>query len=171
MTIAHPGHPTHPMRPGAPLPPEILKLLPADIMDIDEELRRAEVELLYAAAKHRKAWRVMRDRALKRDAMADQIGMLPTLESDPHWKKATGDVAWWRGEMEAQAALVTALRGMRADRTNLPRTDLRRMPPPPQCAHPADRVLPAQNSREPLCLNCGRTVDVTYERGVNNAQG
>lgn len=113
MTRQHPGHPTKPIVPGAPLPDSWAKLPAIEQRDIEEELLRAEIELLYAISRHRKAWRVMRQRAEHRDSLVGHVGMLSTLESDPHWKKATGDVSWWRDEMNAQANVVLALRRMR----------------------------------------------------------
>jgi hypothetical protein len=101
------------MVPGAPLPDSMYKLPLIDKRDIEEELLRAEIELMYALSRHRKAWRVMRQRAEHRATLADHVGMLSTLESDPHWKKATGDVSWWRDEVTAQATAILALRGMR----------------------------------------------------------
>jgi hypothetical protein len=85
--------------------------------DIQAELIRAEVELLYAIAKHRKAWKAMRARADER-AMIEASGApgrLASLEADHIWKLRTGDVTWWRGEMTAQATAVTALKAMLAD--------------------------------------------------------
>jgi hypothetical protein len=86
---------------------------PPTLAEIDAEIKRAEIELMYAIAKHRKAWKVMRQRAEARDEASGKVGMLSTLESDPHWKKATGDVSWWRDEMTAQASALQALRHMR----------------------------------------------------------
>lgn len=110
MTIHHPGHPTKPLVLGAPLPSGAGSKV--DAQDVADELRRAEIELLYAISQHRKAWKVMRRRAELRNEQSGKIGMLSTLESDPHWKKATGDVDWWRGEMTAQATTVLALQQM-----------------------------------------------------------
>lgn len=117
MTDLHPGTPTNPARVGAPLPDHLAILPPTQFQDIVDELDRAEVELLYAAAKHRKAWANVR-------ALNERItgeGGYP--DSDLTYKKATGDVTWWRGEMATQAAAISALRGMRDDRLAGTRTD------------------------------------------------
>lgn len=100
---------THPERLGAPLNGDER---PPTIPEVRAEYERCKIELMYAIAQHRKAWGVMRRRAEYRDTLVDRVGMLSTLESDPHWKKATGDVSWWRGEMDAQANVMLALRSM-----------------------------------------------------------
>lgn len=111
MTNQHPAHPTKPMVPGAPLPKSsILPTLTRE--DIIEELTRAEVELLHALARHRKSWKSMRERAEERDLLVSTPGGLAAIDSDPVWKKRTGDVAWWRDEVTCQATAVIALRGM-----------------------------------------------------------
>lgn len=107
------GYETNPGRVGAPLP-ELLTALPVppSRSEIEAEMERCEVELMYAIARHRKAWRAMRARAQRRDELAETPGGLCAIEADPHWKKATGDVTWWRGEMEARSATYLALQAM-----------------------------------------------------------
>lgn len=107
------GYTTNPMRVGAPLP-EDLEALPVNpsVEEIGAELDRAEVELMHALAKHRKAWSLMRKWSKHRADAAESPGMLASLESDPVWKKRTGDVGWWRSEMEARSATVLALGAM-----------------------------------------------------------
>jgi hypothetical protein len=119
VTKNHPAGNTHPLRVGAPLPPSTQRLPSLSLQDIDEELYRAEVELLYATAKHRKCWAAMRRHADHRAELAERpyAGGLASLEADSVWKKRTGDVAWWRDEMAAQATTILALRSMREART------------------------------------------------------
>lgn len=114
MRQTHPGSPTRPLAPGAPLDKEMRDLpkpRPEDIMD---ELTRAEVELLYAVSRHRKAWSRMRKRAEEREAIeaSGVKGQLADLASDHVWSVRTSDVKWWCAEMTGQAAVVTALRSM-----------------------------------------------------------
>jgi len=113
MTRNHPAGETKPLVVGAPLPPELDTLF-VEYEDLVEELRRAECELLYACARHRKAWSAMRARATERDliAMRGSVGSLPTLESDAIWSKRTGDVKWWAAEMTAQGTAVLALKAL-----------------------------------------------------------
>jgi hypothetical protein len=98
---------TKPLELGAPLfaadyPHGVLGGQPsAD--EVERELIRARVELMHAIARHRKAWAKMRrhsEEAAKRSLWA---------ESYPPFKEAVSDVRWWREEMAAQAATVTAL--------------------------------------------------------------
>lgn len=106
------GYRTNPRRVGAPLPEEMLDISMPHPMAIGNELVRAQVELMYAIARHRQAWSAMRKYKLEQDARARDTAFENFLDSDPKWKIKTGDVAWWRGEMNAQAATVTALMGM-----------------------------------------------------------
>lgn len=114
---------TKPLRPGAPLDPadydpncDIRAFAPR-VTEIQEELARAQVELMHAIARHRKAWQAMA--RFKRDHFArgwdDKSVAQHALDNSPLWKLRTGDVVWWRGEIQAQAAAVTALRGMLVD--------------------------------------------------------
>lgn len=102
------GYETHPERNGAPLP-ENGHMIPPTLNELCSELRRAEIELMYAIAKHRKGWQAMRRRQKERELLADRPGMLSYLDTDEIWKVATGDVNWWRSEMTAQATTITAL--------------------------------------------------------------
>lgn len=124
MTRQHPGHPTRPLTPGAPLPEGYL-LAPLHPGDIRQELHRAETELMYALARHRKAWAAMRAHANDRAEKANSgiPGKLAALDADPVWKHRTGDVSWWRDEITAQATAVTALRQMLADRPEKEKTN------------------------------------------------
>jgi hypothetical protein len=103
------GYTTKPLAVGAPLPEDmtdILKSVPGT-MDIDAELIRAQVELMHAIARHRKAWakaRVHRDEARAKAMWAEAY--MP-------YKEATADVRWWREEMTAQATTITALLALR----------------------------------------------------------
>jgi len=110
MTATHPGKPTRPLLAGAPLPPKTD--LEIDPQDIGDELARAETELLYALARHRKAWQSMARHLNERAELAGRPGALAAIDSDPTWKHKTGDVAWWRDEVTCQATAVTALTGM-----------------------------------------------------------
>jgi hypothetical protein len=115
MTTSHPGAPTKPLVVGAPLDPDRTgRDVPAvDASDVLDELHRAEYELLYALARHRKAWSAMRAYAREQELRQANRGQPQAfLDSDPIWKVKTGDVSWWRGEVAAQAAAVTALKSM-----------------------------------------------------------
>lgn len=105
MTNTHPGAPTNPLRLGPPgdRHGEVPLLHP---VDIHEELARAGYELLFAAARHRKAWAVARQ---LKDKIAGEGGW---PDGDATYKKATSDVRWWREEMTAQATAVSALHTM-----------------------------------------------------------
>lgn len=118
---------TFPLLGGAPLEPGAPIVAP-DSGPILAELTRAKVELMYALAMHRKAWARMRAHAEERDRRSATPNMLSTLESDPIWKKATGDVSWWRGEMVAQSAAIQALTAM-LPKSGLPRETLRETTP------------------------------------------
>ena len=113
MTEFHPAAPTKPLTIGAPLPYTLEQVF-VQREDLIDELRRAECELVYAIARHRKAWQAMRIRAEERDEIAHsgKVGMLPDLESDAIWKKRTGDVKWWAAEMTAQSTAVLALKAL-----------------------------------------------------------
>lgn len=74
--------------------------------DVTAELIRAQIELIHAVAKHRQAWSRMRKN--KNEAEERSIW----AESYPPYKIAVADVRWWREEMTAQAATVTALTAM-----------------------------------------------------------
>lgn len=102
------------MKVGAPLP-EKLGALPVGptLLEIEQEMERCEVELMYAVARHRQAWAAMRKWANHRAEAADNPGMLAAIDSDPIWKKRTGDVSWWRGEMDCQSNALLALDVMR----------------------------------------------------------
>jgi hypothetical protein len=107
------------MRVGAPLPEELSALpMPPTPDDVLAEIERAEVELMHAIARHRKAWGAMRRRQLHRLLYSQTPGAVAALESDPMWAKATGDVRWWREEMNAQAASLLALEQMRQRRVS-----------------------------------------------------
>lgn len=72
--------------------------------DLRMELIRAQIELVHAIARHRKAWSKMRRE--REGAEARSIW----ADSHPPYKEAVADVRWWREEMIAQATTVTALR-------------------------------------------------------------
>ena len=76
--------------------------MPTD-QQVSDELDRATVELMYAIARHRKAWSTMR--AHKQEAEARAVW----AEGYNPYKLAVADVRWWREEMAAQAATVSAL--------------------------------------------------------------
>lgn len=111
---------TAPLKAGAPLPDDEPIIAPT-LLDVRAEITRAQVELMYAIAMHRKAWSRMRAIRQDRDARADQKGIPVYLDNDPNWKVATGDVAWWRGEMQAQAAAISALQVIRTWTDDPPR--------------------------------------------------
>lgn len=102
--------PTKPLELGAPLPEDdyrgnIALHLPSED-DIRNELLRCRVELMYAIARHRKAWSKMR----KHKQVADLKSVW--AESYTPYKEAVSDVRWWREEMTSQAATLTALQAM-----------------------------------------------------------
>lgn len=103
------GYRTNPMRVGAPLPEEMDAIRRPDPVMVGAELARAQVELMYAVARHRKAWSAMRE---YRRLQQERQGPRAYLDSDPIWRIRTGDVQWWRDEMLAQAATITALTTM-----------------------------------------------------------
>lgn len=82
----------HPMRPPTPA-------------DIEAELDRAAVELMYALNRHRTAWSKMA--ALKE--LARKSGNDWFMDNSRQWKVATGDVTWWRGEVSCQSNAIQAL--------------------------------------------------------------
>lgn len=111
------GYVTNPLKNGAPLPDEADLAAPV-AGAIRAELLRAKVELMHAIARHRKAWKVMRQIKVEREEDAAKKGVPAYLDNDVHWSVAVGDVRWWREEMNAQASTVTALMAMLADRPN-----------------------------------------------------
>lgn len=97
-----------------------MEIQPVVAVDVRAELLRAEHELLYALARHRKAWASMREYSQLQDAKAQRRQEPQAyLDSDPIWKVKTGDVTWWRGEVAAQAAAVTALKSMLPSATTI----------------------------------------------------
>lgn len=103
---------TNPGLLGAPLDPDAYKGGLAQNMPEPEtiaaELARAQIELMHAIARHRQAWSKMRSH--KEAAEAKSIW----AEAYTPYKVAVSDVRWWREEMAAQAAAVTALKAMHA---------------------------------------------------------
>lgn len=96
-------------------PPQIedFDLLPTT-RERDEERERATLELGHAVLRHRKAWQAMIDRkATLRKAFILQGKSLVDLdiscEEDHIYKRAVGDLKFWREEIQTAAALVTAL--------------------------------------------------------------
>lgn len=79
------------------------------LADIQAEIKRAGVELMYATAMHRKAWANMRavDTDLREDA--ERRGVPVYLDGEQKYKLASGNVTWWRGELNATAAAYSAL--------------------------------------------------------------
>ena len=106
------GYSTKPTKVGAPLPVEMAEIEEPGPGPILAELTRAKVELMYAIARHRKAWSRMRLIKREREADAAKKGVPAYLDNDTLWKIATGDVSWWRDEMTAQATTVAALTTM-----------------------------------------------------------
>lgn len=98
---------TQPLKVGAPLDPEdYLSIDTPDPAYVADELLRAQVELLHAVVRHRKAWASARHH--KQEAESRAVW----AEGYNPYKLAIADVRWWREEMSAQAAAVTALTGM-----------------------------------------------------------
>lgn len=138
MSKTHPGNPTNPLRRGAPLPDQgiftnpqagtvsqdmLIGLPTLNPQDIQDELTRAGVELVYALARHRKAWQAMARRLDERAALVDVPGGLAAIDSDPIWKNRTHDVAWWRDEVTCQSTAILALQALipaQASRSSLP---------------------------------------------------
>lgn len=105
--------PTKPLELGAPLGDDYhgpIDLHTPTYEQIKDELTRAEVELMHAVARHRKAWSKMRRHKLKAEMEA------VWAESYPPYKEAVSDVRWWREEMNAQATTVLALSRMLQDK-------------------------------------------------------
>lgn len=105
------GYVTQPLLAGAPLPEDmVLRLSLPSTDEIQAELERAEIELMYAVARHRKAWHSARHH--KTEAESRSVW----AEGYAPYQKAIGDVRWWREEMNAQADVVQALSRMRTTR-------------------------------------------------------
>lgn len=106
---------TNPLRTGAPLDPDqypgILSSTPRE-SEITGELIRAKVELMHAVALHRKAWGKMRAIRDELEEKAANTGIEAYPDNNTLYKLAVADVRWWREEMTAQAATVTALTSM-----------------------------------------------------------
>lgn len=101
---------TQPSKLGAPLPEEdysgrFIDHQPTEA-GIRTELARAQIELMHAIARHRKAW----SKARRHSNKAKELAIW--ADSHPPYKDAIADVRWWREEMTAQAATVTALTNM-----------------------------------------------------------
>lgn len=124
MTNLHPGDPTYPLRRGAPLPPDPPGLPRLQQQDINEELNRAGTELLYALARHRKAWARFRSWAEKRDADAGKPGAVSAIDSDPVWQNRSSDVSWWRGEVTCQSTAILALKALNESVAPKPRATI-----------------------------------------------
>lgn len=131
---------THPERLGAPLTGDEV---PPTVGEVTAEIVRCEIELMYAIARHRKAWSAMRRHREDASRKADSAGMQAYLDSDPIWKVKTGDVTWWRGEMQAQAAALQALLAMRGRRAQRPPSAYQPGPSdsPPDPRGPSVRTL------------------------------
>lgn len=89
---------------SAPLPPHT-PVEWAESSTLWAELQRAQVELLHAIKRHRLAWAKME----RLKAEAEGRGNAYFMDNDRPWKLATGDVTWWRGEVNARSNSVLAL--------------------------------------------------------------
>lgn len=101
---------TSPLKVGAPLDidvyTDVMSAIPTQD-EIRDELARAQVELMHAIARHRKAWANLR-------ALSDKLDSRGTWkDSDLTYQKAVSDVKWWREEMSTQAVTVSALAATR----------------------------------------------------------
>lgn len=107
---------TKPLENGAPLPGGKERSLPNyKLNEVEAELERARVELMYALAMQRKAWARVRARGQEIEAEALRHGTMAFADSDSLYKIAIGDVRFWREGITAQAAAITALESMRAE--------------------------------------------------------
>jgi hypothetical protein len=94
------------MRVSAPLPTEFDE--PIDWQNpqlIRDELVRAQVELMHAIDRHRRAWAKME----RLKTAAELKGNAYFMDNERDWKLATGDVTWWRGEVSSRSNAVMAL--------------------------------------------------------------
>lgn len=107
---------TQPEVNGAPLPGGPETPLPNyKLSEVEAELERARVELMYGLAMQRKAWARVRARAQEIEAEAARMGTTAFADSDARYKIAIGDVRFWREGITAQAAAIAALESMRAE--------------------------------------------------------
>jgi hypothetical protein len=100
---------TDPSRVSAPLPDDF----PIDIPnehDLVAEITRAYAELRWALHRQRTTWAHM---AKVREEYKEK-GNAYFYENERRWKLATGDVQWWRGEVNSRSNALTALLSLAA---------------------------------------------------------
>src|ERR1044072_9443203 len=89
---------------SAPLPENFMLRLPSR-EELLKEIIRTSSELRWALHKQRATWAHM----AHTPAEYRERGNLYFYENDRHWKLATGDVSWWRGEVSSRANALSAL--------------------------------------------------------------
>lgn len=98
---------TNPRYASAPLPDWIddadIKLASPELLE--DELRRASTELMWALHRQRAAWKVMAQLKEYYDGQSNFV----FVDNERRWKLAVGDVQWWRGEVNSRANAVHAL--------------------------------------------------------------
>lgn len=105
-TLATESNRTNPLVASAPLPPATQVRFPSTDNVVDE-IRRAATELMYALQRQRTAWEKM----ARVKAELDARGLAHFPDNERGWKLATGDVTWWRGEVNARSNALSALVG------------------------------------------------------------
>lgn len=96
---------TNPLIPSAPLPTAIDDVELPTVALLVTEIKRASTELMWALHKQRLAWKRMSE--VKEELAAKGLAYYPDNERE--WKLATGDVTWWRGEVNSRANALDAL--------------------------------------------------------------
>lgn len=95
---------TSPTATSAPLPPDWPIRLPTRT-ELAGEIERSATELRWALHRQRTTWaHLAKVRAEYRDK-----GNGFFYENERRWKLATGDVTWWRGEVNSRANALSAL--------------------------------------------------------------
>jgi hypothetical protein len=95
---------TNPMRTSAPLP-DGMEVKYADPVRVRAEIARASTELMWALDRQRQAW----DQMAAMKAEADGRGSSWFMDNSRPWKLATGEVTWWRGEVNSRANALSSL--------------------------------------------------------------
>lgn len=104
---------TDPSRVSAPLPdgwPIHLPDNPIDEHNLIADIERAYSELRFALHRQRTTWAHMARLREKYRGMGNAY----FYENERAWKLATGDVTWWRGEVNARSNALTALLALAA---------------------------------------------------------
>lgn len=99
---------TDPRITSAPLPSGMNVGWPDGVI-VQQEIRRAGTELLWALHRQRTAWAKMEQ--VKKELTGRNIDF---IDNERAWKLATGDVTWWRGEVSSRSNALTALLSLAA---------------------------------------------------------